>query len=444
MDKHEYFLKALLAGACKKREWVNGVFSVTVAVEDTTHLPDYPYRLKRVEGDNRHYFVDPDTNDILPIEGTTLEEPLYVFTGEFALHPGDLPNYTKEDNTEPLRTTYGRALVNMLCLCIPFGTEIPYVNEHFRVREIEKIIESKLIDDPEDDTDAPAPTGKIYVRQYLQFVDHMLSLVGYNSLCVVSATPKSLVSHPKARARRKELVEQYEGQLSDPSIVARISKELQALDKEWLRDDPSAPYYWNAENKLFGASRSKMFYMFGGESPFSDGTSVEFIEKSLEEGIDTNNMPAMINSLRYGSYNRGKQTQLGGEATKTIYRMMGSVRIAEEECGTKLGVPMEIYDNTKHHFLELNILEGGKTVLLTNDNINSYVGQTVSLRSPLTCKTDGRNVCSMCIGPKLAEQPNGLAAASAGVSGRFLSLFLKLMHGSALVTERWDLSERLT
>ncbi|MFO5979439.1 hypothetical protein ACLBSL_32665, partial [Klebsiella pneumoniae] len=86
-------------------------------------------------------------------------------------------------------------------------------------------------------------------------------------------------------------------------------------------------FYDTKHSKLFGGVRKKVFGMFGGEAPFQDGTSVEYIGKSLEEGIDTDHMPVMNNSLRYGSYNRGAQTALGGESTKTNYRMVGTVRI---------------------------------------------------------------------------------------------------------------------
>lgn len=446
MNKETYFLIALNRGACLKREWVNSLFSI---VTTETHGPIFDYQIKTQGEDKLACFVDPDKADkglsfieVGPDNNALLisikDKPLFQFNEKITIKEGYIQNYVGP----PIETTYGRLLVNQLCLVIPFGTLFPFVNGPFNLKEIEQQINVRLIDD--DDQLEQPPEGKIFVKQYLTFCDNALSLSGYNHLCVTSVSAKSLLAHPDAVRVREQLVEQNKEHLSDPVVVAKIGDALEQLDREWLKGDATANYYKVKDKKLYGAVRKKMYYHFGGESPFQEGTKVEYIEKSLAEGIDIEHLPAMVNSLRYGSYNRGKQTQLGGESTKTIYRMLGTIRIAEEDCGTQLGIPMKITKTNKQQFIGAGIIENGMTLLLDHTNIDQYVGKQPIVRGPLTCKTAGRNVCSVCIGKQFSEQPEGLAAAAAGVGGIFLTSFLKGFHSKTLATVRWDLSKTLS
>lgn len=438
MHKRDYFLAALRAGAAKKRHWVNSMFAV---VESNDREVDYPFRYWLEEG--KRVFINPTTNEKDVIESTRrVTEPLCDFRELFPLQAYDLPNYTGEDT---LQTTYGNVLVNYLLLVIPFGDLLPFQAGHFSVKDVEKEVHKRLIDDPEDDDGVSyAPDGNIYVRQYLQFSDYALSLVAYASISVVSVTPKAMQSHPQARKRRKELIEEYKGRLNDPAIIAKIGDELEALDREWLKDDPADEFYKAKGKKGYGKVRNKLFYMFGGESSFSDGSTMELVERSLEEGIDPDKLPAMINSLRAGSYNRGAQTQLGGESTKTIYRMLGTIRTAEEDCETTLGIPTTVTEYNSKSLIGFWVIDRKKSVLIDAENHTQYVGKEIMLRTPMTCKTEGRNVCARCVGQDLSEQPDGLPAAAAGLGGRFLSLFLAKMHGSALKTQKWDKTARLS
>lgn len=440
MNKHTYFLNALRSGAGKKRHWVNSVFSLT---HDVTPPTPYPYQL--YTQDEQRVFDDPDTGEVIAIEDQgPLDAPLARFREAFHLSPGEVPNYTQP---EPVTTTYGNVLVNYLLLILPFHDQFPFQTGHFSIKRVETEIHKRLIDDPEVaglPSDTPPPDGKVYVRQYLMFGENALSLVGYADLGVVSLTPKALQSHPKAREQRDALLERYKGSLTDPAVIAKIGKEMEALDREWLKGDPAGEFYDAKGKKGFGKVRNKLFYMFGGESGFSEGTSMELIERSLEEGIDPDKLPAMINSLRAGSYNRGAQTQLGGESTKTIYRMLGTVRIADDDCETAFGVPVNITEDTQKGLIGFWIIDNKTSVLLTEENIHQYTNTTVYLRSPLTCRTEGRNVCRKCVGKDLEEQPDGLPAAAAALGGIFLGSFLSLMHGRALETEKWDKKRRLS
>jgi hypothetical protein len=452
MNKREFFLKGLHAGAALKRTWVNSLMSVVVGQAAGFHVEPYPYQVRINE--QGMFFNDPERGgEVTYLEDYTPGEPLLHFLDEFILNPGELVNYVGD---QPLVTTYGNVLVNYMMLVLPFGATIPFIAGQVDVeKQVESEIVKRLIDDPvEDDGVSPAPDGKIYVRQYLKFCDYALSLMAYGPLVVTSVSPKSLQGHPDRDKVRAEEMEKNKDRLDDPATVAKIGARLGELDMEWLKDDPSFGFYMSNKGKLLDAARKRQFYMFGGESPFEDGTSVQFIHKSLEEGIDTDHMTVMNNSTRAGSYNRGAQTKLGGESTKTIYRMLGTTRIVEDDCGTPFGIPTKITAFNKKRMTGYYIQQNGKSLLLTDENIDQYVGKIVDMRSAMSCRTGrnaetgepgkGKNVCAACMGTALSEQPNGLSAATAGLGGRFLTLFLKKMHGSTLRTTHWDLKERIT
>lgn len=441
MDKRDYFLYALTRGAGKKRAWVNSIFSVIDQESKTQDIPNAWFWDDQQQV--RQFYTNEGEVEAITTRRKS-HQPLCDFRERFVLAPGEIANYHGD---EPLVTTYGNVLVNHLLLVEPFGDLLPFQTGNVSIKAIEKEIIKRLIDDPEDDDGvSPPPDGNIYVRQYLRFCDVAMSLVAYASMVVTSVTPKALTGHPQARKRRKELMEEHKDRLNDPATIAHIGDELEKLDREWLKDDPTNDFYSVKDKKSFGKVRKKLFYLFGGESAFTDGSTMTLIERSLEEGIDPDKLPEMINSLRYGSYNRGAQTQLGGESTKTIYRMLGTVRIAEEDCGTQLGLPTQVTERNKSSLVGFWVIVD-KVSILVEDNAQAsrLVGNTVQLRTPATCKTEGRNVCQRCVGQDLAEQPDGLPAAAAGLGGKFLGLFLKKIHmGGEVSTTKWNRTERLT
>lgn len=454
MKLRDFFLLGIKAGLGKKRAWMNLLFNEVYnpTAEDRLYWPHFK--------DGRMFFYkEGDSNDVVEYIDDYIEgrAPLH-FRDEFILQPGELLNYK---GTEPLRTCYGNVFANQLCLVECFGDLFPFIAGYFLPSKLEDKILDLMIDDPDINDPAPpsfgtfrerqkelpmATGGKLYVWQYLKFCDHCLALPGYADGLVTSVTEKSMTSSPDRDKVRSALLEKHKDNLNDPAIVAKISDELIALDVAYLKDDDSYEFYDAKHAKLFGGVRKKVHYLFGGEAPFADGTTVELISKSLEEGIDTDHMPVMNNSLRYGSYNRGAQTALGGESTKTIYRMVGTVRIIEPDCKTWLGVPSVVTKFNATDLIGYSYIDNGQSVLIEANMLDQLMGKTLYIRGPATCKSGGKgkNICAVCAGRALAENPNGIPAAAAGVGGRFLSIFMSKMHSATLRTVHWDMHRRIT
>lgn len=442
MDKLEYFLKALKEGAFKKKHWVISAFSKTLEEENAWSADPYPYRIVLWQGE--YHFIDLERNgDFSLIEGTRPEEPPFSFKERIKLKAGQVPNLKRD-----VDTTYGNLLFNYLVLVWAFHDKIEFQTGAVRANEIEKIIETRLTDEPEGGAPEVGSSGwvggkdaPIYVSEYLRFCEAMFSLVGYTQLCVPAATEKSLTTHPDMPALKARLLEENKDRLHDPAVIARIEEQLIALDREWLKGDPSEGFY--IDKKSFDVRRKKTHLMSGVETGFKEGAEIDLITNSLAEGWDISKMPAMMNSLRDGSYSRGALTALGGESVKYFLRVFQNTKIAEEDCKSKLGRDKDITQANYQRYIGFYKINPNGIEQLTEENLKGYIGRTIKIRSPMYCKTASTSFCAVCMGDSNAENPNALGTLGSAVGSQFLSLFMAQMHGKALTVAHYDFKEQI-
>ena len=85
---------------------------------------------------------------------------------------------------------------------------------------------------------------------------------------------------------------------------------------------------------------------------------------------------------------------------------------AGSDCHTKSTLEITLTNRNSKDFLYRYIVENGKYVCLTPQIIDTYVGKTVHLRSPMMCK--GQKYCNICAGEmnyKLGNLNIGLGCA---------------------------------
>lgn len=426
MLKHDFFLAAMAAECFRRKDWVIDAFSKVRSEADDWKKDPYPYRI--VQTPEGYFYVSPDGTGLHKILGTTLKDPPFSFMDKVFLPKDSVPNLT-----HPLMTTYGNLLVNYTVLIYPFGSKIKFITGEITVRNIESIIEPLLESDPEDLNDLDP--SKIYVFEYLKFTDAMFSLAGFTQLCVPGASEKTMQAPPGIKALKDRLLKENAGRLHDPAVISKIDKELVDFDRAYMKGDVAEGFL---NNKAYEVVRKKLFLMHGGESGFKDGPDMDLIPGTLEEGWDMDHFPAMTNSLREGSYNRGAMTALGGWAVKFFYRVMQNSSVSEKDCGTKLGIPRYIDEINAKGFVGFWVQEAKGSTLLTEENIKSFIGKTVIMRSPLFCKTGFTGYCELCMGLKNSQNPTGLGAAAAQVGSTFLYIYMGAMHGKALKVSKYD------
>lgn len=431
MHKRDYFLAALRAGAYRHKAWIIEAFSVVKHEEPANDY--FPYRLYPVVADGTWYYQNPDNREEkIFVTGIEKDQPPFRFEDDINLAYGDLLNLKKN-----ITSTYGNMLFNAMVLVYAFGEKIPYMEGRITVPAVEKIIEQRLQDDPKPGE--KIDPNALYVSEYKRFNEAMFALAGLTQLCVPSATPKTMTTDPRIATRRAELLEEYKDRLHDPVIQAKIDQELIAMDRAWMKGDEGEGFY--IKDKSFDVVRKKTMVLQGSVQGF--GVKGELVPTSLNEGWDIKHLPAMSNQLRDGSFSRGAETMLGGEATKFNYRIFQNTVISEEDCGSKFGLPVHFDELRGPRFLSSSVITPQGLVEITEENLPKFMGKTVLVRSPIYCKTKGANFCAVCMGRKISSTPTAISTYAADVGSTFLAISMSAMHGKSLKVAKYKLAESI-
>lgn len=435
MKKFDYFINALNSKTFKIRSWVFSIFSIVREEENKWKENPFPYRL--VKQKDGYYFVNPEATDqLIKIDDGNPSLPLINAAESIRV------GYTAARNMPTIRmafeTTYGNMFFNHCVLIYAFDNKIEYQHGRISAKKLENIIASLLTDNKEDISRDPS---KIYIDEYIKYCDAMFYLAEFSQLWVPGATEKMLSTHPDMEKLKAKLLEENKNNLHDPAVIASIEKKLVELDTEWLKGDVSEGFL--ISNKTRNIVRKKLYLMYGAEPGLEEKIEVDAITNSLEKGWDITKFPSMNNALRAGSFNRGAQTMLGGEAVKWLLRSSSNLRIASDDCKTKLGIPIILTEDNYKTYLQRYIVGDKDPILLTEDNIKSLINKKVLIRSPMFCKLDKTDYCSKCCGEKLSIHPTGLSIAVSDYGSNFLYIFMSGAHSKGLETAKLDLSKQL-
>jgi hypothetical protein len=428
MDKRDFFLAAMKADEFRRTAWVVSAFSLVKEDPEAWKKDPYPYRI--VQLPTGHWFVDPENpENLIKIDGVKANEPAFRFHDHLELKSGEVENLKKN-----VTTTYGNVLVNYTSLIWPFGHKIEFLVGKISAPQIEDLIIKRLKDTPKEGEHRDEKF--IYVDEYLKFCNSMFYLAGFTQLCVPAGTEKSMTVNPEIYKLRAKLLEENKDRLHDPAVIAKIDAELVKADKEWIKGDPAENFLLGG--KAFNVVRRKLYLQMGAEMGLEEGTDVVNIPTSLSEGWDITKFPAMNNSLRAGSFNRGAQTMLGGESVKWLLRASSNMTVAKDDCGSKLGVELVVKEEDKNNWVGFSVVGTQAPIKITEENFGQYLGKTVLKRSPMYCKLDKTDYCAVCVGDRLAANPTALSSAISEYGSAFLSLFMAAAHGKALLLAHMD------
>lgn len=392
-----------------------------INIEDMTinNTPDdfktYPGKLFLVA--NKLYFIS-EKSDTLKFEKATfkLSQPLLIPSDEIEITSKDIENY----KGSPLKTKIGRFFSNQVLLVDNFGSVIPYVNELWDIRKIEKIMIEETIND------------NIKIDQIKSYINSIYYLSGFIELFTPGFSKKSLSTSKKVKQRKKELLEKYKDQLDDPNIMLKIENELIALDKDYLKGDESMKFL-GPSSASFDVHRKKMFLLHGMTKAFGeDSKDFNFVESNLDEGWTKEDMPALFNDIRSGVYDRAVNTAKGGAETKFIGRMFQESKIVMDDCKTKKGIPILLTKDNIDKFYYRNIIVDGKLILLNKSNASKFINKKVLLRSFLYC-TAKDGYCFTCADQRFKKlNLKHLNFLPIKITSSFLTQSMKSMHGKTI------------
>jgi len=433
MNKRDYFLTALKAGLARKRAWVISAFSVTDESPDKWKSDPYQYRLVRTP---KNIFFVNENKELELLEVEDASKPLYARNGGVELKTGDLANVFTD-----MITTYGNCLANAVLLIWPFGTKIPFITGRFSTGTVEDLIISRLTDDPTPGVSGSDPKA-IYVNEYLKYVDGSGYLTNFMQLFTPAGTPKTMVFHPDRFKLKAKLLEENKDRLHDPAVVALIEAEMVKLDKEWLKGDRGADFY--IKGKSFNIVRKKLGGMYGAEPGLEEKVEVDLITNSLSEGWDLSKFTSMNNAQRAGSFNRGAQTELGGEAVKALLRASSNINVIPGDCGAQIGMPTDISGDNYKKLIGRSVVTKDGPILVDSESASAFVGKRVLIRSPQFCHSPLTDRCEVCMGKNLADNPDGASIAISNVGSTFLGIFMSAAHSKGTSVAKMDVMSAFT
>lgn len=260
--------------------------------------------------------------------------------------------------------------------------------------------------------------------------------LGYwlNGMLAHTMSPSMCKPLPEIEKEKEILFKKYEKELltNNIDVMTNISDKLIKDARALLKDDPGIDLYdsgdlsFNVNYKNNAILKGAVINKITGE--------YDFIGSSFMNGIEIKDIAAHSNSILASQFPASIATANAGYLGKRLQALLQMMEIGEPEsdCGTKNLIPINITKKNKGRVIYSYIDNGGGQLeLLTEENISNYIGKTVKMRSPMSCKND--KICSICSG-KLFEYLDIKHAGLFGVqiSHADLNLALKAKHVSVV------------
>ena len=345
-----------------------------------------------------------------------------------------LPDNLLKCLDKPTYTSVGIFIANTLFLEYPFKGKIKYINRLFTHNELCKTLPKLMVKEI------------ISVDEYLDYVDSVSFSLALNKFFVYSATKKMVTSAPGMAKFKEELKAKYDLEygvtwVKDASLAIKFIEELKKFDNEYIKDDPA--YGVMLSGAIVNNSRPRKFAAFGVEYGFdSTGTDSTFIINSLMDGYpkEKDQLAAMFNAARKGSFDRGSGTQQAGYMVKEIQKAINALVIKEGDCGDTIGDHILVNDKNVSFYSNIYIIENDLPVF--KENLNGYLGKYVRVRSTQYCKYDGC-FCEVCAGKDMENFKDGIQLLVISTIGVLLNLMLKSMHRASKKTMNFNILETI-
>lgn len=337
-------------------------------------------------------------------------------------------------NTTDITTNVGLFIFNKFLIEESFSKVTGYINTTIDAK-VQKGIDNKLSQALLNDI--------ITVEEFVTYLNKTQWLTKeFNAVFSGSFTMKTLKPVPKVMKLKEKLVKENKEALDrgDVNTGIKIEKELLALAREELKDDPGMDLYNSGARGSFDNNYKNIAVVKGPvHNPVTD--KWDFVSSSFMEGIKKEEIPVVANSITLGAYPKAVGTQVAGYFNKQLTAaFQGAVLDTPgSDCGTKNVLEIVITPENKSQFMYRYIVEGNKLILLDDNNIDKYLNKKVKMRSAMYC--NGDKLCSKCAGElyyKMGIENVGLTATR--LAGTLLNLNMKKFHNSTVNVTRLNLN----
>lgn len=339
-----------------------------------------------------------------------------------------------------IETTIGRLLFNRYVIesCNFYGV-VDYINEPVTSKRLGKL-ENKLSEAFLDDKiDGHSFIEYISRRDFLGLKLNAMLTTSYSE--IMMATPK------KVQDLKKKLIKEHEVELEagDINVTDKIEKTLLAAAKEEIKDDPANDLFDSGARGSFN-NNYKLTNIMRGAVYNRIKDRYEILTTCLNDGVSIKDSTGMANALVEGQYPKSCGTRDSGYLQKELIQLMQTEIVDKEgsDCHSKQPINVKLTEDNISGFLFRYIVENGKYVIITKENMPKYIGKTVKMRSPLSC-INKNGTCNICVGNlpyKMNMKNAGLSASSIGT--RLTALNMKGFHDATLKFNDLNLEEFMT
>lgn len=401
MNRFEYFIYAIKNQLHYDRMWLKRALMIPYGTTDPKDCG--------LGNDGKHYIAIIDGTPT-EIEQVVANTPLFGIKENITLVNNVLPNVPTT-----IVTNIGQVLINEYFFAYAFGSKIPFVQGKITAKVIDSIITPKLVN------------KEITVDEYFKYFEGANFSTVFNEISIVASSKKAITASKVVTELRDKLLAENKDKLNDPQVAAMIDEAIGQADREYMKGDVAED--WFVEGKMYDVVRKKLFALQGGIEKLT-GDGYDYVATSLADGYNAQDLPAIINQLRSGSYDRGASTALGGYYAEVMSRIFQTTTVAEQDCGVDIGKRELIKDNST--FVGRYLV--GSHDPLDAATLSGLIGKSVIMRDATACKTPGGNVCGVCMGTLEADSKIGLAPRFMGMGNVFLKISLAAFHGKASKT----------
>lgn len=308
---------------------------------------------------------------------------------------------------------------------------------------INKTITGKVNGKIESSLSKALAEGQITWDQYARYIDAAQWLLGGPMALVIntSLSQTVLTLPPEAAKLRKKLLAENREALAtnDPAVASKIEHAVvdQALKEMKAKNDPAVALF-DAGCGIDPYNQYKTIMVMKGAIQDNTGespTGYKIITSNYDTGITKEDMPKIADAVVTTAYSTGVSTQDSGTNGKKYNGMFQRIRLLPHgsDCGSKDYDEITLDDTIADNFIYRFIVENGKLKMLTPDNIKSYIGKTVKMRTANHCKAQDPCYCNVCVG----DRPYRVGVRNIGftfmtISGSTLNASLKKKHDVSL------------
>ena len=347
----------------------------------------------------------------------------------FDVPPGAYGNGKKNKNG--FTTTVGLWIFNKAFIEPNFTDTVGYCNDIVGKKKYGKI--NKKISQAVMEDRATIDSLRDFVLKTQKFQP-------YSTVLSPSISENMLGVSQVIDADRKKLFKEHEKELrvdKDPVVSQKIENILIKECKEKLKGDPALDTLDSGGGPNYGNNFKNMFIMKGASKEADPRVGdYAMMESNLMDGISAEEYADFCNSLTGGPYARAKKTADGGAWEKTFVKGLEHITVTPgTDCHTKRTKKITLTEDNAEMWMYSYIMENGKPIELTSENIDKYIGKTVNMRYSAFCESK-TGICNICAGNLFTRlKMTNIGIACYNICSVIKNKSMKSFHDSTVKTD---------